>query len=394
MRGGFIAAEAACSDSESEEIIREEDDSDRAFINDSPEAVSEDEEAYVDRIRVLAGIDVPAVERQKRAASPPRANLDVVPKKKAKRDYKAEGQRRAPRYTNWVFTLNNYQEKAMPRFNKIKMSWLRYGEEVGDEGTPHLQGVVVLIKNKKSSFEHIHDGTTLGEWAKDCHWERMKGTIEQNLLYTGKEATADPTKLHEWGERPLTNTERNKKGTAASKETMKEVIAAAEKGDFDWIKAEHPGHYLRYQKNLDKIRMQAIVQGAKPSHDSLENYWIHGETGSGKTRAVRDKIPDKDLYLKGQNKWWDHYEGENYVLIDDFSPEWQDKYSLKNWADHYSFSAEYKGGSLKRMNPKTIIVTSNYKIEEAGFNEKDIEPMIRRFKRGNAQWFIDTFKIV
>lgn len=387
MRGGawWGPDEALCSDTESEEIILPENDSDRAFIDDELPDPEDADEGYINHIRQMAGIDRPAAE--KRPASPAMADLDVAPPKKTKH------QARTARYTNWVFTLNNYHEKMMPRFNKIKMQWLRYGEEQGDEGTPHLQGCVVLLKNKKSSFQNIINGETFGEWAKECHWERMKGTIAQNLEYTGKEATEDPTKLHEWGTKPLTNTERNKKGAAASKETMKEVIEAAERGDLEWIKSEHPGHYLRYMKQIEKIKMSKVVESTTATHSTLENYWIHGDTGSGKTRAVREMIPDKDLYLKGQNKWWDHYEGEKYVLIDDYSPEWNEKYFLKNWADHYSFSAEYKGGSLKRMNPKHIIVTSNYKIEEAGFLEKDIEPMMRRFKRGNAQWFIDTFKV-
>ena len=304
MRGGawWGPDEALCSDTESEEIILPENDSDRAFIDDELPDPEDADEGYINHIRQMAGIDRPAAE--KRPASPAMADLDVAPTKKSKH------QARTARYTNWVFTLNNYHEKMMPRFNKIKMQWLRYGEEQGDEGTPHLQGCVVLLKNKKSSFQNIINGETFGEWAKECHWERMKGTIAQNLEYTGKEATEDPTKLHEWGVKPLTNTERNKKGAAASKETMKEVIAAAERGDLEWIKSEHPGHYLRYMKQIEKVRMLALVDQTTETHSTLENYWIHGDTGSGKTRAVREKIPDKDLYLKGQHKWWDHYEGE------------------------------------------------------------------------------------
>ena len=68
---------------------------------------------------------------------------------------------------------------------------------------------------------------------------------------------------------------------------------------------------------------------------------------------------------KPMNKWWDGYAGEEVVVLDDFDPRHAEhlSYYLKIWADHYAFNAEVKGGMI-RVRPKTVIVTSQYAIED------------------------------
>ena len=85
--------------------------------------------------------------------------------------------------------------------------------------------------------------------------------------------------------------------------------------------------------------------------------WIYGEPGSGKSYLARTAYGDS-LYIKAQNKWWDNYRGERYVLLDDFdSPALG--HLLKIWADRYQFHGECKGGSVA-MRYSRFIITSNY----------------------------------
>jgi len=54
---------------------------------------------------------------------------------------------------NWCFTLNNYTDEEMEQIKNLAPSgiiqYIAFGEEIGEEGTPHLQGYLRL--NKKGA---------------------------------------------------------------------------------------------------------------------------------------------------------------------------------------------------------------------------------------------------
>lgn len=118
--------------------------------------------------------------------------------------------------------------------------------------------------------------------------------------------------------------------------------------------------------------------GAKPQPQSeLLHEWHWGATGTGKTRGVRERFPD--AYLKSNTKWWDGYNGEEVAILDEMTPGTIGSQHIKLWSDHYPFSAETKGGSVK-IRPKVIIITSNYSIRECYSDSRDYEAIERRFK--------------
>lgn len=64
----------------------------------------------------------------------------------------------------------------------------------------------------------------------------------------------------------------------------------------------------------------------------------------GKSRAARELNP----YIKALNKWWDGYQGEKTVLLDEFTPEAMQylAYYMKIWGDSFGHvRGEMKGSS-------------------------------------------------
>lgn len=92
----------------------------------------------------------------------------------------SKGEKRI-RSRKWCFTLNNYttmeEEELNVAMSQKNYSYI-YGFEIGDEGTPHLQGYI----------EHKHDieFNTLKKMMPRAHIEKAKGTKQQNIDYCSK----------------------------------------------------------------------------------------------------------------------------------------------------------------------------------------------------------------
>jgi len=48
--------------------------------------------------------------------------------------------------------------------------------------------------------------------------------------------------------------------------------------------------------------------------------WYYGETGTGKSeRAFKDYDHNTHYHYVGDNGWWDGYEGQHTVILNDFN---------------------------------------------------------------------------
>lgn len=91
----------------------------------------------------------------------------------------------------WVFTLNNYTEQEYEFLssefrNKSEKYFYIVGKEVGESGTPHLQGYIAL-KDKKKKFRPLPTFAVKRNGKNAMHFERARGNREQNYKYCSKE---------------------------------------------------------------------------------------------------------------------------------------------------------------------------------------------------------------
>jgi len=123
-----------------------------------------------------------------------------------------------------------------------------------------------------------------------------------------------------------------------------------------------------------RIPDTAVIEG------DIQNEWWYGPTGTGKSKLAWEKY-GLICFQKMLNKWWDGYDAHPVVIIEEWSPKNEVTASaLKIWADRYPFTAQIKGGVLQKIRPKKIIVLSNYRLSDCFPDNRDLEPLQRRFK--------------
>lgn len=244
----------------------------------------------------------------------------------------------------------------------LPTAYIVYGKEIGKghehvpDGTPHLQGYINLPKSRSAA--------AIKKIMPRAHIEKCKGNPAQNIEYCKKEG--DYTEM---GVEPITQQQANKN-------KAKRFIDLCKAGDFKTIEDEMPEKYTQQYRTMHQI---ATDNMQKP--DDLETtcgIWIYGETGCGKTTEARTQYGT--YFSKPCNKWWDGYQNEDCVVIEDMDPNHSKlAYHLKLWTDKWSFTAEVKGGT-RSLRPKAVIITSQHTIEEV-FKEEGPEAVAAMQRR-------------
>jgi len=273
-------------------------------------------------------------------------------------------EKKLSRAKRWCYTLNNPTSEPTLATDVV---YHVYGREKGESGTPHLQGFVIFNRQKLL--------TQVLQMIPNCHWEVARGKNSQAANYCKKDGD-----FVETGELPP---ESNAKGNEAVKRKYAEFKAHAIAGNFDLIDDDLYARHYRTMKEIHKDHIKSVGNLA----GELKNEWYYGVAGAGKSKKAYEENPG--AYLKSCNKWWDGYQGEEVVIIDDFDPSHKVLgHHLKQWSHHWEFNAETKGGML-RIRPAKIIVTSQYRIHEIFDDLNTYQAISRRFKEIEIKKEID-----
>lgn len=270
----------------------------------------------------------------------------------------------APRNRAHCFTWNNYPATYADVLGGLDCRYVVAGEELApNTGTPHLQGYVVWKNGKsESAVRRILVG---------CHITVARGNHRQNDSYCRKTRDEDEHPngvIYARGDLPADPADRGD----AEANRWEDAWDAAKSGRIDDIPADIRVRQYGTLRRIERDFMPEMERLAGPC-----GTWIWGIAGCGKTKAVLDQFPD--AYPKPRNQWWDGYQREEIVLLDDvdrFDVKLGGK--LKHWADSYPFIGEIKGGSVK-IRPKRLIVTSQYRIEDIWNDTETREALMRRF---------------
>jgi hypothetical protein len=256
--------------------------------------------------------------------------------------------------------LNNPGELTLAAIHELTKATYTVGQlERGENGTLHFQ----FYQNFKSKCRLSHYKNTLPA----AHCEPAIGDKAREYCQKTESRVEGPW---EYGTKPL---QRN------SKADWEEVYTNAKRGRLEDIPADIR---VRCYSQLKKIEKDHLV--VKDS-DHLRGVWIYGPSGVGKSRSARRDYPD--AYPKLCNKWWDGYQGQKNVIMDDIGLDHKVLgQQLKIWSDRYGCILETKGGALTSTY-ENFVVTSQYSIEQifAG-DQPTIDALKRRFKVIHIPW--------
>lgn len=265
-------------------------------------------------------------------------------------------------WKRWTFT--SFEEQPPP-WNETFLSYLIYGKETcPSTGRPHWQG-----------YLETHTKRTLGGVVKYFHQNKQThlklfvsgGNAKQNQNYCGKDG-----KVAEFGT-PMKQGERN------DIHNLRDQVARGRRVDDMMLeeKAEHMQRYYKFLREVEDIREKRKPQEAE---EKCMIYWYWGSTGSGKTYAAFQLAPDAYWHNVEDSGWFDNYDGQRDMIIDDFRGEIPYQQLLK-LAQEYPYTVKRRNRPPMRFKAKRIFITCPFHPRDLykNLNQEDsLEQLYRR----------------
>lgn len=227
-----------------------------------------------------------------------------------------------------LFTLNNPLPEEISKLREFpehsQFRFLCFQGEVGEKGTPHLQGYLEITKNQRQSF--------FKKLIPRAHIEFAKGDSEDNIHYCSKphpscvcdHCTKANKEKPNWLAFEKYGTPAKDVAGAAYWEKMVELVKD-NTSDLEILEVFPKA--LPHLSHLDKLRQVIQLENVSNKDITEPNrlpreirvIWLWGSAGIGKTYSVWKKHPD--LYTVADYKHpFDLYYEQKTILWDDFYP--------------------------------------------------------------------------
>ena len=227
----------------------------------------------------------------------------------------------------WCYTLNNYTEEEKENLWK-EGTYQIQGYEKGSNGTPHIQGYIEFKNAKRLS--------TLKKINPRIHWEIRRGNQKAAIQYCKKEG--------DWKEAG------QKKNQGRRSDISTAIQVSSRRG----LRALYED--LTCSPNFQTVRSVEKYLSLKERSRNwkTEVYWIHGESGSGKSKLAAE-LGGSEAYWKDDTKWWDGYDQHQNIIWDDFRGHICHLTYLLKVLDRYPLRIETKGGYRQFLGEKLLI---------------------------------------
>lgn len=251
-----------------------------------------------------------------------------------------------------------------------KVRYFIAGEEICPKsGKLHWQSYVEFYKPQrlKGTKTIFNDNTV--------HIEKRQGTRDEARDYCKKD-----NKFTEYG------TWISGQGHRTDLETVTQELVDGKK-KLSEIMLEQPKIYCQYRNGLKDIAANVTKKNTK-SFRELEVVLLSGPTGCGKTRHAMEEATYK--IQGGDLDWWQDYDGEETVCIDEYSNDVKITRMLA-LLDGYQVRLNQKG-THSYANWNKVFITTNLKPEELHSEAKPAhrDALFRRITRVINYWEGDT----
>lgn len=262
----------------------------------------------------------------------------------------------------WVFTLNNWVDEEADvlcgMYHEGQASYMLFGVETGESGTPHLQGYVELIS--RVSLSSLKDLIGLSR----IHLEPRRGSQQEAISYCKKDG--------DFVELGSASRQGRRTDLDSIQQAIKDGANQMEVADRFF------SQWVVYRRSFEAY--DNMLHNDTPRRWETEVTVYIGATGTGKSRTVHELEPRlfvASLPSRGGAPWFDGYRGHEAVLFDDYRGEYEFSLLLR-LLDRYPMSVPIKGGFVN-WQPKRIYITSNRHVEfwYPGLGE-GLEPLNRR----------------
>lgn len=281
------------------------------------------------------------------------------------------------RARSYVFTVNNWTEEHQTKLRMFAPSckYLVFGREVGESGTPHLQGYLTLKSAKTGTALSRAVGFT------DWRWEVAKGSPHQNKVYCTKGGD-----FEEFGDIP---TPGKRTEFEAFKDAVKDGVR-----DMKQLREEHPmvcAKYPRFVREylddhaprvatpdiaLTDWQQQLIEMIKQPPPDRKIVFVVDVEGGRGKTtfcKYIMSLFDNVQLMDPGKlaDMAYEMQETTRVLLMDcpRSRTEILSYHFLEKIKDGFLHSGKYES-RLKTLVPCHVIVFMN-EVPDAGKLSRD-----------------------